>query len=123
MKDTSNASHHALKVEPTSFLQALLIDLLRIKNQLTDTFIGSLIETIHHFLRRGDEAGISFSLITLGSLMTRDKNINPKIIEEFSNYLISIIPSISDSPKSLEFVWKFLVFLIQRNLIKRVSIA
>lgn len=82
-----------LRVNPTSFLQALLIDLLAVKTRLTDTFISSLIETINHFLKRGDHPAISFALIALGSLIVRDKNINVQIIDEFVAFLIAKLAS------------------------------
>lgn len=75
-------------VNPTSFLQALLIDLLNVKVRLTETFVNSLIETINHFLKRGDHSAITFALIALGSLLVRDKNINVQIVDEFAAFLI-----------------------------------
>ncbi|KAL4455121.1 hypothetical protein ABPG74_006503 [Tetrahymena malaccensis] len=121
-----------LKVNPTSFLQAILIDLLSIKTRLTETFVSSLIETINHFLKRGDHAAISFALIALGSLLIRDKNINTQIIDEFASYLITKISSQqltkqaktqAEGTKCVETVVKFLFFICQRNFLKHITIA
>ncbi|KAL4503213.1 hypothetical protein ABPG72_000819 [Tetrahymena utriculariae] len=121
-----------LKVNPTSFLQAILIDLLSVKARLTETFVSSLIETINHFLKRGDHAAISFALIALGSLLIRDKNINIQIIDEFASYLITKISSQqltkqaktqAEGSKCVETVVKFLFFICQRNFLKHITTA
>lgn len=101
------------------------------KTSLTDTFIASLIETVSYFLKRGDLCAVSFALITLASLLIRDKQINSAIIEEFGGFIVLAIGkqvSSTEFPaenqeKLIESLWKFFVFLIQRNFLKQITVA